>query len=204
VRSAAALLVLALAAAASATDPPGSPAARKALAICERAQDAAGAEQKALFARGLARAEAALKADDRDALAHFAVFCNLGGQLRVGLGLSALGDLRRLRREIDRTLELAPDFPDALVGKGRLLLETPRLLGGDPVEGERLLRRALDLDPDWIGPRLDLARALAARGARADAATEARRALEIAERKGSETDAAEARSLLTELDAKAR
>jgi tetratricopeptide (TPR) repeat protein len=199
VRPAVALLVLALVARAAATDPPGSPAARAALATCERARDATGAEQAALFARGLARAEEAVKADDRDALAHFAVFCNLGGQLRAGPGLSALLDLRRLRREIDRTLELAPDFPDALVGKGRLLLETPRLLGGDPAGGERLLRRALALDPDWVGPRLALARALADRGARDEARAEARRALETAERRGEAADAAEARALLDRL-----
>src|SRR6185295_12762456 len=108
------------------------------------AEDAPQAEVDAMLAESLRLAEAAVVADERDPLAHFAVFCALGGQMqRAGIGLAALTRLRRLRQEVDRTLELAPDYADALFGKGSLLLETPRVLGGDPVEGERLLRRAI-------------------------------------------------------------
>ena len=38
-----------------------------------------------------------------------------------------------------------------------MLLELPRLFGGDPREGERLLRRAVALDPDDPRMRLMLA-----------------------------------------------
>src|SRR5205814_1266553 len=79
-----------------------------------------------------------------------------------GVGVQSLFGVRRLRREIDRTLELAPDYPDALVGKGELLCELPRLLGGDAAEGERLLRAALRVDPEFVEAHLGLARALAA------------------------------------------
>ena len=148
--------------------------------------------------RALARAERAVADDERDALAHFAVFCSLGGKMRrAGLGVGALVDLRRLRREVDRTLELAPDFADALAGKGALLLDAPRLLGGDPKEAERLLRRALEVDPDYLGPRLDLVRALRARGAEAEAHAEAERALEVAKRKTDAEGIARAQALLS-------
>ncbi len=185
---------------ADAGDPVGTPQGREALRTCQRAEDAPTAEVDALLARSLALAEAAVAADERDPLAHFAVFCSLGGQMqRAGIGLVALTNLRRLRREVDRTLELAPDYPDALAGKGALLLETPRLLGGDPAEGERLLRRALVLDPDYLGPRLGLAEALLARGAREEARSEATQALAIAERKRNAEDVAEARALLEKI-----
>jgi tetratricopeptide (TPR) repeat protein len=193
-------LVLAAATCVAAADPPGTPASREALALCERVDDVPAPEQPALLDRALAQAEAAVAADERDALAHFAVFCSLGRRMRrAGIGVGALVDFRRLRREVDRTLELAPDFADALAGKGALLAETPRLMGGDPAAAESLLRRALAVDPDYVGPRLDLARVLRNRGATAEARSEAERALAIARRKNDAEDVADAEKLLAEL-----
>jgi tetratricopeptide (TPR) repeat protein len=183
-----------------AADPPGSPTANESLAVCEQAGNASDpAEKRRLLARGIALGEAAVAADERDAKAHFAIFCNLGKQMRLdGIGLAALVSVRRLRREIDRTVELAPDYADALVGKGALLLDLPRLLGGDPAEGERLVRAALRIDPDFIEAHLALARALLARGARAEARAEAERALTLAERDGDRDRAREARDLVSD------
>ena len=86
---------------------------------------------------------------------------------RHGGGLFAtLGDLHRVQREIDVTLTLAPDYPAALAAKGQMLVELPRLLGGDAQEGERLLRRAVALDPDDTRMRLMLANVAQAAGER--------------------------------------
>src|SRR5439155_974406 len=133
--AAAAVALLALACCARAADPPGSPRANQALAVCLAAA-ASPEERRANLARGLALAEEAVAADERDAKAHFAVFCNLGNDVKLrGVAVTSLFAVRRLRREIDRTLELAPDYADALVGKGEFLCELPRLLGGDAAEG---------------------------------------------------------------------
>ena len=149
---------------------PGGPATSDAVALCHQADQVPVAERSAVLARGLARAEEAVRANPRDALAHFAVFCNLGKRLdmeRHGGGLFAtLGDLHRVQREIDITLALAPDYPAALAAKGEMLLELPRLFGGDPREGERLLRRAVALDPDDTRMRLMLANVAQAAGER--------------------------------------
>jgi len=196
--AAAAVALLALARGARAADPPGSPRANQALAAC-LAEAATPAERRANLARGLALAEEAVAADERDAKAHFAVFCNLGNDLKLRGALQSLFAVRRLRREIDRTLELAPDYADALVGKGELLIGLPRLLGGDAAEGERLLRAALRVDPDYIDAHLGLARALAARGARDEARAEAERAQAAAERVPDAARATEARELLAHL-----
>jgi tetratricopeptide (TPR) repeat protein len=151
--------------------------AREALDACIAGDHAPQRARATFYARGLALAEEALAADERDATAHFAAFCNRGRQMELtGTILQSLLNLHRLRRDIDRTLELAPDSPDALFGKGVLLLETPSVFGGDPVEGEQLLRRALDRDPHDASIRLRLARTLADRGAAADARLEAERA----------------------------
>jgi hypothetical protein len=172
----------------------------EAVALCQQADAAPAAEKRALLERGLAAAEAAVAADERDAGAHFAVFCNLGKRMRLdGAGLASLVALRRLRREVDRTLELQPDHADALVGKAALLYYTPRLLGGDPVESERLLRTALDVAPGYVAARLALARMLDARGARAEARATAERALGDAERTRDTAAAAEAHRLVDQL-----
>ena len=146
------------------------PATSDAVALCHEADQVPVAERSAVLARGLARAEEAVRVNPRDAVAHFAVFCNLGKRLdmeRHGGGLFAtLDDLRRVQSEIDVTLTLAPDYPAALAAKGEMLVELPRLLGGDPQEGERLLRRAVALDPDDTRMRLMLANVAQAAGER--------------------------------------
>ncbi len=53
-------------------------------------------------------------------------------------------------------MELQPNYIDAIVAKGALLIELPWLLGGDEDEGERLLRRALQLDADFEPARARL------------------------------------------------
>jgi tetratricopeptide (TPR) repeat protein len=183
-----------------AADPPGTALSREALALCQRAQHADGAEREALLAQSLERSDEAIAADDRDALAPFARFCALGQQAKLaGMSLTSLFKLRPIRAAVDRALELAPDFQDALLGKGSLLLSVPSILGGDDAEGERLVRRALEIDPDYVGARLTLAQALAERGDQAAARAEAERALSSAERKGEAEQVAEARRLLADL-----
>jgi tetratricopeptide (TPR) repeat protein len=147
-------------------EPIGSALAKESLVSCDQAEELSGAAQRAALRRGLQLADQAIAADAHDAKAHFAAFCNLGKRLRVdGVGFSRWTNYRRLRRELDTTLALAPDDPDALAGKGALLLHLPRLLGGDAVEAERLLRRALDIEPDNRAARRYLAEMLEDRGA---------------------------------------
>ena len=139
-------------------EPVGSAVAREALAACRRADAATGGEQQALLEQGLSLAERALAGDPHDAAAHFAVFCALGRRTQLeGIGLRSVLAVRRLRREIDTALELAPDDPDVLTAKGAFLIELPRVLGGDAKEGERLLRRAIEIAPDHCAARRYLA-----------------------------------------------
>ena len=179
---------------------PGSARAAAALARCAEADQARGSARADLLKKGVALAEEAIAADDTDARAHFALFCNLGKQTKdAGSSVFNLGKLPRLRHEVDRTLELVPDSTDALYGKGALLRATPRLMGGDPAEAERLLRRAVEIDPAFFSARLELARALADRHAVDEARAEATRALETARQRGDAGDAKEAEAFLAGL-----
>jgi hypothetical protein len=160
----------------------------------------APSERHALLQRAVDVAEHAVAADDRDAVAHFALFCAVGKRLELaGPSVGSLAELRRLHAEVDRTLALEPDYVDAIVGKGALLLRAPRLLGGDPVAGERLLRRAIVLAPDSVVAQLELARGLAANGNRAGAESEAVAALVSAVRLADSAREADARALLARL-----
>lgn len=144
--------------------PNGSSTAREALVLCNRADGLSGDEREEALARGMELAERAVAADARDGLAHFATVCNLGRQMQSGgMGFGQLLKLRRLRRELDTTLEIAPNDADALVAKGALLLRLPRLLGGDRAEAEKLLLRALAAEPDNGTARCYLAYVLNAR-----------------------------------------
>jgi hypothetical protein len=130
---------------------PGSFRALDALALCNAAaRQSDDASRSAFLERGLALAEAAVEADDGDAAGHFAVVCNLGRRLQLHpLGWGSLAAVRRVRHAIDRALELAPRSPQVLTAKGIMLLELPRLLGGDRDEGARLLHRALEVAPGF-------------------------------------------------------
>lgn len=131
--------------------------ARAALAMCRNVDTLPSEERLARLDGGLALAETAMRDDPTSALAHFAAFCNRGKRLQLtGFSFGAFGEVRRLRCEIDRALELAPDWSEALAGKGTMLIALPRLLGGDVEEGERLLRRALTLDPTNVEARIIL------------------------------------------------
>jgi hypothetical protein len=136
------------------------------LVLCDQVDGLPAADKPVALTHALQLAENAVGADNHDAKAHFALFCNLGKQMQVtGLSFSSWSNFRRLQHELDTTLALAPKDPDALAAKGALLLHLPRLLGGDAVEGERLLRLALDIEPDNSAARRYLAEALENRGA---------------------------------------
>jgi len=129
--------------------PVGSARAQEAVRICSDGDELTGEAQRHAFERGLALAEEVAESDPADAAAHFGIVCNLGKKMRLrGMSVLNVFSLRRLRREIDRTLELAPDDPDALSAKGALLVNLPSLLGGDKEEAERLFRKVLSIDPD--------------------------------------------------------
>jgi len=157
IRGLLAALIVALLVPASHAEESVTETVREALAICRSVGTLPVEERVARLDEGLAMAERAALDDPTNALAHYASFCNRGKRLQLtGFSFGAFGEVRRLRREIDRAIELAPDWPEALAGKGAMLVALPRLLGGDAEEGGRLLRRALTLDPTNAEARIML------------------------------------------------
>ncbi len=170
---------------------------------CEEGQVAATRDLRvAHFERGQSIAEQATALDDKNAAAHFAIFCNLGEMLRVdGEKITSLLGFRKMMQELDRTLELNPDHLDALSAKGVLLIRLPTLLGGDASRGERMLERVLREDPTCITARLTLAEVYAERGGRTDAVALAAQARELARASGRTDKIAKADATLAKLKA---
>src|SRR5881296_2159050 len=198
-----ALACLSLATAARAADDSVPSLTASARAECDAGRRAPDREaRKEHFDRGQALAERAVALDDNSAEAHFALFCNLGELMRLdGENLSQIFQLRRLMAEVDRTLELNPNHVDAMAAKGTLLVRLPRLLGGDSVRGEAMLREVLARDPNAFTTRLALANVCEARGDRQEALLFATRALQIAREQGRADKVAEAQAALAELRA---
>lgn len=148
-RLASGFLVLAVLAGASAGDADDRPTVGDVVTLCRTIDGLPSAQRMPALDVAVEVAEQAVVDDPRDAQAQFAAFCSIGKRRQLlGLGLGSLGDVRRARRALEHALELAPDWPDAIAAKGAFLLELPSLLGGDRDEAERLLQRAVVLDPD--------------------------------------------------------
>jgi hypothetical protein len=181
----------------------GGQMAREAIAICQEADLLPASERAATLAAGLARAEEAVQADPQDAAAHFAIFCNLGKGLKNASGwrlFSVIGGLRRARTEIDAALTIAPNYPAALAAKGAMLVQLPRLLGGDPQEGVRLLESAVAFRPNDPTLRLELAKVLETTGQRDAAHQQASIAVGLLERAGPANELAGARTFVASVE----
>jgi hypothetical protein len=157
------------------------------------------------FEKGQALGEQAVALDDRSADAHFALFCNLGELMRIDgeLSITSVMGFRRMTKELDRTLELAPDHLGALSAKGTFLLRLPSLLGGDKEKGEKLLLYVLLKAPQSVNARLALAKSYCANGRHSEALSLASEALDLAQAQRQDDFAPEAAKVLAQLRANA-
>lgn len=135
------------------------------------------------FEKGQRLGEEAVALDDQSADAHFALFCNLGELMRIDgeLSITSVMGFRRIMKELDRTLELAPEHLDALSARGTLLVRLPFMLGGDRDKGEQVLQHVIQKEPQSVNARLSLAKSYCSRGRHHDAVTLASEALSLAQ-----------------------
>ncbi|MDZ4856934.1 MAG: hypothetical protein SGJ26_19105 [Nitrospirota bacterium] len=157
------------------------------------------------FEKGQILGEQAVALDDRSADAHFALFCNLGELMRIDgeLSITSVMGFRRMMKELDRTLELAPDHLDALSAKGAFLVRLPFLLGGDREKGENILRYVLQKGPQSVNARLSLAESYCENGRHGEALLLASEALDLAQAQQLGDFTPEAARVLAQLKANA-
>jgi tetratricopeptide (TPR) repeat protein len=161
-------------------------------------------KRHAHFQKGQVLGERAVVSDERSAEAHFSLFCNLGELLRLdGESLTSLFGLRRMMHELDRALELNPQYMEALSAKGTLLVKLPRILGGDVEQGEELLQQVVSRAPKAVNARLSLAKVWCEQGRHQEAVTLASDALTLAQTLNQADFIPEAKTVLAQLQAHA-
>lgn len=177
--------------------------ADKSLECLRRGEDAlTEASKRAAYQEGAELARQAVATDDLNADAHFALFAN-EGRLMLLEGLSANPfNLMKASEELDRALEIDPNHADALAAKGGLYRQLPWLLGRDLDKAESYLSRAIQLNPNAVSARIELAQTYKEQGHPERGLPLLRDAAKIAERQGKYRQLAEARQLLSELEAR--
>jgi len=111
---------------------------------------AAEKQRKIVFwEKGRTYGERAMEVNPDGKEGHFYYMSNLGSIVQIKGKLTSLWNLRRIKQEMDRTLELDPDFPPALVARAQYLTQMPGLFGGDEQEAMRLYLRAVEKDPAY-------------------------------------------------------
>lgn len=147
------------------------------------------------------KAEAILARNPDSPGGNFIYFAAKGRILLAEGATKNLFALRSLDKNyLDKAIELDPDYANALAAKGGVLLDLPTLIGGDPAEGLRLLRRANQLNPGGVGTRVSLAKALARNGNIEEAVKQARMAAHQACVQGRRKSLDDAAALLEQLD----
>jgi tetratricopeptide (TPR) repeat protein len=120
--------------------------------------------------REAGRRAAELAPKNHDAHLWYAINVGRWGQTK-GI-MRSLFLLPTVREEIDTVLALNPRSVRGHALAGNVLLELPRLAGGDRAKAEAHFRTALEVDPKFTVARVDLARALIAAGRYEDARRE--------------------------------
>jgi tetratricopeptide (TPR) repeat protein len=174
--------------------------ASHAVACMKRGEDALSPEAKlAAYREGLGLAKRALAIDDQNADAHFALFATEGRiMLLEGVTPNPIS-LLKVNQELERCLQLNPNHSDALAAKGGLYRQLPWVLGGNLDKAEECLKRAIEIDPNAVGARIELARTYRDKGRTELCEPLLTKAAELAQRMNKERQLGEARQLLTEL-----
>lgn len=153
----------------------------------------------ASYDRGVELAERAIALDPANAEAHYALFLNLGRKSEESGMMSRMKNAGRLRKLLERTIELDPRHAHAWEALGEMLLRLPGLMGGSEADGVRALERAADLEPNWPKPALRLAEHYAENGDGGKARRFAERARDLARAARDAESQKRAEELLTKL-----
>lgn len=121
-------------------------------------------QKRAAWQRGLELGRQAVEANPDGKEGHFYYMANMGALVQSKGMLNSLWRFRKIKKEMDRTLELAPDWPPILLARAQLLMEMPGIFGGDRQEAMKLCQRVVELDPDHLPTYVTLARLLADEG----------------------------------------
>ncbi len=203
-------LLVVLPAASASDSPEPSSRASDCAALTTRALDylqaAEAAETKndkiAAYQKGLDSAKKALELDDSNADAHFVVFASEGRLELLHGAIPNPLNLYKAQQRLEQVLALDPEHSDGLAAKGGLYRQLPWMLGGDLDKAESYLKRAIALNPNAIGARIELAATYLAKGEREKCKPLLDAAAALAEQEGKTYRIRQVSELRDALDAK--
>jgi len=139
--------------------------------LSEQGDHAAGDEKIRLLEQAIQTGEGAVRRCPDRAEAHFWLGASYGRFAEAKGGLTALRLVGRIRREMEASVRLQPDYDggDAYLALGQLELSVPGLFGGSRKRGEEWLEEGLRVAPANLDIRLALAEAYLHDGRRAEA-----------------------------------
>ena len=111
--------------------------------------------------KGLEHGRRAVEVNPDGKEGHFYYMANMGAIAQHKGTLTSLWKFRKIKQEMDRTLELDPDWPPILLARAQYLMEMPGIFGGDKQEAMSLCQRVIELDPDHLPTYVTMARLLA-------------------------------------------
>ncbi len=107
-------------------------------------------KKMALWDKGLAYGRRAMAVNPAGREGHFYYMANLGTRARLrGLGAIIL-KVSELKKEMDKALELDPNYPQALVARAQFLAQLPKIFGNREEEILALYHRALQSNPRFV------------------------------------------------------
>lgn len=127
-------------------------------------------ESDAMFRQGIDAGKAAVKLQPNKPDGHFWLGANYGGTAAHST-LAGLSSVQDIQTEMNEVLKLDEGYQSgsAYMGLGRLYLEAPRMLGGDPAKALQNLEKGLKFGSNNSLLRAYLAQAYEAAGRDADA-----------------------------------
>ena len=130
-------------------------------------------ERFAMFKEGTDAGTAAVQLQPNKPEGHFWLGANYGGTAAHST-LSNLSSFRDIKGEMETVLKLDESYQgySAYLGLGRLYLQAPKMLGGDPTKAVEYLEKGVKLNPNNTVMRYELAKAYEAVNRNAEAKKE--------------------------------
>jgi tetratricopeptide (TPR) repeat protein len=127
-------------------------------------------ERDAMFKEGTEAGKAAVQLQPNKPDGHFWLGANYGGSAAHST-LSSLSSFQDIKGEMEAVLKLDESYQgySAYLGLGRLYLQAPKMLGGDPAKAVEYLEKGVKLNPTNTLMRYQLAAAYEAVNRNADA-----------------------------------
>jgi tetratricopeptide (TPR) repeat protein len=129
-------------------------------------------EKLAAYDEGREAARRAVALAPQSVLAHIWFASNTGRWGQVNGVVRSLFLLPTVKAEMQKILELDPNFAPGYVLAGQLYLDVPGIAGGDLDRAEAMFRKGLTIDAHFTSLRIGLARTLIKKGRIAEARRE--------------------------------